>query len=56
MCKRCGNCTYCCEVRKHPDYQEILTHVCAYFVVTEHTDYILEVADSDVCECWKQKN
>lgn len=28
----CGTCNYFCEVRKHPAYEEILTHICALFL------------------------
>ena len=51
----CKNCHYFCEVRKHPTYQEVLTHICAYFIVEEQTDYILETTEHDMCECWTER-
>lgn len=56
MRDRCGTCRYFCGVRKHPTYQEILTHICTYFLLTEQSDYILETTENDVCECWKQRD
>jgi hypothetical protein len=51
----CKTCNYCCSVRKHPTYQEILTHICVFFLVQEGADYILEVAEDDVCECYSKR-
>lgn len=48
----CGTCNYFCEVRKHPAYEEILTHICALFLVEENEGYILETTENDVCECY----
>ena len=53
--ERCKNCEYFCEVRKHPTYQEVLTHICVYFVVEDQSDYILEAKENDMCECWKER-
>lgn len=55
MDERCGTCNYCCEVRKHPTYQEVLTHICVYFLLQDREDYILETTEYDVCECWSER-
>ena len=54
MDERCGTCNYFCEVRKHPTYQEVLTHICVFFLVTDKEDYILETTEHDVCECYSK--
>ena len=51
----CKTCKYCCEVRKRPTYQEILTHICVGFLLQEGSDYILEVAEDDICEEYVKK-
>ena len=43
MYECCKTCNYCCSVRKHPTYQEILTHICVFFLVQEGADYIPSV-------------
>ena len=48
----CKNCHFFCAVRKHPTYQEELTHICTYFLVQAERDYILETTEYDMCECW----
>lgn len=55
MAERCGTCNFFCEVRKSPTYQEVLTHICTYFLVTENEGYILEVSENDMCECWEER-
>lgn len=52
MSKCCRTCNYFCEVRKHPTYQEVLTHICVFFLVEEREGYILETTEDDVCECY----
>lgn len=54
MNERCGTCNYCCEVRKHPTYQEVLTHICTFFLLQEGSGYIMEVMENDVCECYME--
>lgn len=51
----CGTCHYFCEVRRHPTYQDIITHICVYFLVEDNVDYILEITEHDMCECWKKR-
>ena len=51
----CKTCNYCCEVRKFPVYQEVLTKVCIYHVITSYERYILEVNDNDRCECYMER-
>ena len=51
----CETCSYCCAVRKHPTYQEILTHICVFFLLHDHEDYILEIDGYDVCECYSER-
>lgn len=48
----CRTCHYFREVRKYPTYREVLTPVCMFHIVEEHIDYIMEVAENDMCECW----
>ena len=55
MDERCGTCNYCCEVRKHPTYQEVLTDICVYLLLQDREDYILETTEYDVCECWSER-
>ena len=55
MNERCETCNYFCKVRKHPTYQEVLTHICTLFLLTDGVDYILEVNENDVCECYKKR-
>ena len=55
MYECCKTCNYCCSVRKHPTYQEILTHICVFFLVQEGADYILEITEDDVCECYSKR-
>ena len=50
----CGTCNYCCEVRKHPTYQEVLTHICTFFLLQEGSGYIMEVTENDMCECYME--
>jgi hypothetical protein len=51
----CKNCAYCAEVRKWPLYNTIVTKCCIYYVLTERSDYILEVTDTDRCEVFRHK-
>ena len=51
----CKTCNFFCKVRKHPTYQEVLTHICTYFLVQEKADYILETTENDMCECWTER-
>ena len=55
MNKYCNNCNFFCAVRKWSTYEKILTHVCTYFLVTEKEDYIPEVTEYDMCECWTER-
>ena len=48
----CGTCEYFCAVRKHPTYQEVLTHICTFFLLQDREDYIFETTENDVCECY----
>ena len=48
----CKTCNYCFEVKKRPAYQEVLTHICTFFLLQENSGYIMEVAEDDVCECY----
>ena len=52
---RCVNCIYCAEVRKRPVYNTVLTKICLFFAKEENYPYILEVFDTDRCECFKNK-
>lgn len=51
----CTTCRFFCKVRKSPTYQDVLTNVCAYFLVMDNEDYILEVEPNDMCECWTEQ-
>lgn len=51
----CKTCTYYCEVRKKPTFQEILTHICVLWAVKDNEDYILETYEDDVCEAWVKR-
>lgn len=51
----CKNCYFFRPVMKHPTYQEVLTHICDYFIVQEQAAYILETTENDVCECWTER-
>ena len=51
----CKNCSYFYAVRKSPTYQEILTHICVFFLMTEKENYILETTDNDMCECYVER-
>ena len=51
----CKTCEFFCKVRKYPTYQDVLTHICTYFIVTENDDYICEVTENDMCECWTER-
>lgn len=55
MDERCETCHYFCEVRKHPIYKEVLTHICVLPLVEDGIDYICEAAKNDICECWKER-
>lgn len=55
MSECCGTCHYFCEVKKWPTFEEVLTHICILPVVEDGIDYILEAAENDVCECWKER-
>ena len=52
----CQTCHYFGAIRKHPTYQEVLTNVCLYFIVEHFKDYILEVKEHDMCECWTKRS
>lgn len=52
MHERCETCRYFCEVKKHPIYQEVLTHICVLHLIEDHIDYILETTKDDICEGW----
>ena len=54
MSECCGTCNYCCEVRKRPTYQEVLTHICVYFLLQEGSGYIMEVTEDDMYECYME--
>lgn len=51
----CKTCEYFCQVRKYPTYQEVLTNICVVMLVQENADYILEVKEHDMCECWTER-
>ena len=55
MNERCGNCEYYCAVRKYPTYEEVLTHICVLPLLQDGIDYILEICEHDMCECWKER-
>lgn len=51
----CKTCAFRCAVRKSPTYEEILTYICVYFLMTERADYLLETEDYDMCECYSKR-
>ena len=51
----CKTCNYFGAVRQYPTYQKVLTNVCLYFLMTDFEDYILEVKEHDMCECWTRR-
>lgn len=51
----CKNCDFFISVRKWPTFREELTHICAYFLVTERKDYVFEITEYDMCECWTER-
>lgn len=51
----CGTCNYFCAVRQSPTYEQVLTHICTYFLLTERADYILETTYYDMCECHSKR-
>jgi hypothetical protein len=55
MDERCETCNYFYAVRKHPTYQEVLTHICILPLVEDGIDYICEATRNDMCECWKER-
>jgi len=55
MAECCKTCRFFCTVRKHPTYQEALTHICVYFLVKDNVDYILETTEYDRCECYAER-
>lgn len=48
----CKTCNYCREVKKLPNYQEVLAKICLFHVIENNEAYILEVNDNDRCECY----
>ena len=51
----CETCRYFYSVRKWPTYEEVLTHICTCFLIDEGADYIIEVGENDMCECYKRR-
>lgn len=50
----CKTCNYCCEVKKFPIYQEVLTKICVLHLLQSGEAYIVEVTDDSRCECYME--
>lgn len=49
----CKTCNYCFEVRnRSTNYQDVLTKICVLHLLQSGDGYILEVSDTDRCECY----
>ena len=55
MTEHCETCNYFYAVRKYPIYEEVLTHICVFFLLQEGADYILETTENDMCECYMKR-